>query len=83
MIEQQRVWFEAKISLLEARISGDCPATSMPLSTHLFAKPSKKGGGSGKNDVEVNEVDSEAFSFGGRKEFMKVKVYNIIVHGLT
>lgn len=73
MIEQQRLWFEAKISLLEAKISGDCPATSITLPTPLLAKPSKKGRCSGKTNVEDNEIDSEAFSFVGRREFVKVK----------
>ncbi|PRQ48579.1 putative Ulp1 protease family catalytic domain, putative transposase, Ptta/En/Spm, plant [Rosa chinensis] len=89
MIEQQRLWFEAKISLLEAKISGDCPATSITLPTPLLAKPSKKGRCSGKTNVEDNEIDSEAFSFVGRREFMKGKscklavgsINNVVSHG--
>lgn len=74
MIEQQRVWFEAKIALLEAKISGDCPTTSIPLPTPLLPKPSKKGWCCGKKNVEDKEIDLEALSFVGRRESMKVKI---------
>ena len=83
IIEQQRVWFEAKISLLEAKISSNFPASSMPLSTAQLAKPSKTGRCCEKYNVEINKLDSEALSFAGRRELMKVKFLNIIVHDLT
>lgn len=74
MIEQQRVWFEAKIALLEAKISGDCPTTSIPLPTPLPFKPSKKGWCCGKKNIEDKEIDLEPLSFVGRRDSMKVKI---------
>ncbi|XP_050370270.1 uncharacterized protein LOC126788239 isoform X2 [Argentina anserina] len=52
MIQQQRVWLQAKISVLEAKISGNFPASSIPLLSPLLSKPSNKGRCSGKNIVE-------------------------------
>ncbi|KAK9949471.1 hypothetical protein M0R45_004990 [Rubus argutus] len=89
MIEQQRVWFEAKIALLEAKISGDCPTTNIPLPTPLLFKPSKKGWCCGKKNIEDKEIDLEALSFIGRRDSMKGKscklavgsINNVVSHG--